>query len=53
MKMVKEKEKYIEGECESCGLFGKLHNENGKFLCEDCRDEEGNISEEDAETEED
>lgn len=48
-KMAKrKKEKYIEGECESCGDYGRLHNEEGHFLCEDCRDEKGDISEKDA-----
>ncbi|MBU2589563.1 MAG: CBS domain-containing protein [Nanoarchaeota archaeon] len=52
-KMEKEKQKYIEGECESCGVYGRLYDVDGELLCESCRDAEGDISEKDAQTEED
>lgn len=50
-KMEKKKESYKEGECESCGAFGQLYNVNGQLLCEECKDEEGEIKEEEAQEE--
>lgn len=53
-KMPKKQEKrYQEGECESCSDYAVLYDVNGQLLCEECRDEEGEISEKDAETETD
>jgi signal-transduction protein with cAMP-binding, CBS, and nucleotidyltransferase domain len=35
------KEKYIEGACESCGDYAQLYDVEGQLLCEDCKDEKG------------
>jgi CBS domain-containing protein len=29
-----------EGECEECGSYNVLYNIDGRFICEDCKDEE-------------
>lgn len=50
-KMVKRKQKYIEGQCESCGDYGQLYEVEGQLLCEDCKDEAGHISEKEVEEE--
>lgn len=48
--MAKKVEKrYQEGECESCESYARLYDVNGKLLCEECRDEEASLSEEEAE----
>ena len=47
-KMKRKKEKYIEGECESCGDYARLYEVDGRLLCEDCRDEEGRNTEADS-----
>lgn len=49
----KAKDNYKEGECESCGAYGRVYEVEGQLLCEECRDEEGQISDTEAETEED
>ena len=48
-----EKEKYHEGECEECGAYSRLHNVDGRTLCEECKEEEFGITEEEAEEETD
>ncbi len=35
------KEKYIEGECESCKNYAQLYDVDGQLLCEECKDEQG------------
>ncbi len=52
-KMKKRKQRYLEGVCESCGIYGRLYDVDGSLLCESCRDNEGYVSEEAAQTEED
>lgn len=44
-----ERKKYQEGECEECGSYGRLHEMDGKLLCEECKDEKYGTSEEEAE----
>lgn len=44
-----ERKKYHEGECEECGAYGRLYDVDGKLLCEDCKEEEYGITEEEAE----
>ncbi len=52
--MAKKKEgRYQEGECESCSNYARLFSVGGQLVCEECRDEEGAISEKDAQTETD
>lgn len=51
IKIDKSKASYKEGECESCGDYGRLSDVEGRFLCEDCRDEEGKMTEEQAQEE--
>jgi len=51
-KMKEKKQKYIEGECESCGAYGRLYEVDGQLLCEECRDEVSEIKEEQTEEEE-
>ena len=47
-----KKQKYIEGECDSCGAYGELHDVEGQMLCEECQDEKADLSEADVEAEE-
>ena len=42
-----EKEKYLEGICETCENFAQLHEVNGKFICAECMEEEGEETDED------
>ncbi|MFH1972044.1 MAG: CBS domain-containing protein [archaeon] len=41
-KLTKKKEKYIEGVCEMCDNYAQLHENNGRFICAECLDNEGN-----------
>ncbi len=36
-----EKEKYKEGYCEQCENFAQLHERDGKFVCAECLEEQG------------
>lgn len=47
-KTPEEKKKYLEGECESCGEYARLHEVNGEMICEQCMDEEGALDEKEA-----
>ena len=49
--MAKVEKRYQEGECESCGSYAQLYDVDGKLICEECKDEEGAITEKDAENE--
>ncbi len=47
-KAKEEKKKYLEGECESCGEYARLHEVNDEMVCEQCMDEEGKLDETEA-----
>jgi len=44
---MKKKEKYIEGVCEVCENYSQLHDDNGRFICAECMDQEGKEAKED------
>lgn len=53
-RMTKNKEgRYQEGECESCSNYARLYEVGSQLLCEECRDEEGAISDKESKTETD
>ncbi len=47
LRMGKEKDKYMEGNCELCENFAQLHERNGQFVCAECLSEKGEDVEED------
>ena len=36
----KGEQKYVEGECQSCGNYAQLYLIDSQYICEECRDEE-------------
>jgi CBS domain-containing protein len=45
--MNSNKEKYLEGVCESCDNFAQLHDRDGQFICAECMEEGGEEPHED------
>ena len=39
VRLQKDKEKSVEGNCEICENFAALHDIDGKFICSECREE--------------
>ncbi|MBT4717322.1 hypothetical protein HOB85_05115 [Candidatus Woesearchaeota archaeon] len=42
-----KKEKYLEGNCEVCENFAQLHERDGKYICAECMEQQGEQPKED------